>query len=312
MNQKRLFLTYGLVFFVTAIWGLNIVIIKVLVEYLPPQTMTAFRIMMAGFTALITIVLGKSFRHLSKKEWIYTLLGMLFGVILHHSLIAVGLTMIDASNASLILALVPLTTAILAVLFLSEQLTKLRIVGFILALTGVFFIQGGSLSNMQLSQGELILLIAMVVQAISFIFVKKATATIDSKQVTTIMYLLGSIGLLIISFITEPKGLSEMTSASLFIYFLFIVSGIVATGVGYIVFNAAIQQIGAGQTAIFNNFVPFFGLVFSALFLNETITAPQLIGFVFIVAGVLFGTGYIEKTWGKRFKRISNTRRSVG
>lgn len=205
MNQKRLLL-YGLVFFVTAIWGLNLVIIKVLVEDLPPQTMTAFRIMMAGITALIIIVLGKSFRRLTKKEWIYTLLGMLFGVILHHSLIAVGLTMIDASNASLILALVPLTTAILAVLFLGEQLTKLRVLGFILALTGVFFIQGRSFSNMQLSQGELILIIAMFVQAISFIFVKKATETLDSKQVTTIMYLAGSIGLLIISFITNMVG----------------------------------------------------------------------------------------------------------
>lgn len=304
MDQKRLLLIYGLLFLVTAIWGLNMVIIKVLVEELPPQTMTAFRIMMAGITALIIIVFGKSFRRLSKREWIYTLLGMLFSVILHHSLIAVGLTMIDASNASLILSLVPLTTAILAVLFLGEQLTKLRIIGFILALTGVFFIQGGSFINMQLSKGELILFIAMFVQAISFIFVKKATATLDSKQVTAIMYLLGSIGLLIISFMTEPKGFNEMTSATLFIYFLFIVSGVVATGVGYVVFNAAIQQIGAGKTAIFNNFVPFFGLVFSALFLNETITASQLIGFVFIVAGVLFGTGYIEKLWAKKHNRI--------
>ncbi|MCM3538737.1 DMT family transporter [Priestia endophytica] len=312
MNQKRLLLTYGLVFFVTAVWGLNLVIIKVLVEDLPPQTMTAFRIMMAGITALIIIVLGKSFRRLSKKEWIYTLLGMLFGVILHHLLIAIGLTMSDASNASLILALVPLTTAILAVLFLGEQLTKLRMIGFILALTGVFFIQGGSFSDMQLSQGDLILFIAMVVQAISFIFVKKATATLDSKQVTTIMYLAGSIGLLIISFIAEPEGVSEMTSASLFTYFLFIVSGIVATGVGYIVFNAAIQKIGAGQTAIFNNFVPFFGLVFSALFLNETITTSQLIGFAFIVSGVLFGTGYIEKLRINRRRKLNNTKKSVG
>ncbi|KAB2495574.1 DMT family transporter [Priestia endophytica] len=312
MNQKRLLLTYGLVFFVTAVWGLNLVIIKVLVEDLPPQTMTAFRIMMAGITALIIIILGKSFRRLSKKEWIYTLLGMLFGVILHHLLIAIGLTMSDASNASLILALVPLTTAILAVLFLGEQLTKLRMIGFILALTGVFFIQGGSFSNMQLSQGDLILFIAMVVQAISFIFVKKATATLDSKQVTTIMYLAGSIGLLIISFITEPEGVSEMTSASLFTYFLFIVSGIVATGVGYIVFNAAIQKIGAGQTAIFNNFVPFFGLVFSALFLNETITTSQLIGFAFIVSGVLFGTGYIEKLRINRRRKLNNAKKSVG
>ncbi|WP_066296267.1 DMT family transporter [Bacillus sp. FJAT-29937] len=311
MDQKRLLLTYGLVFFVTAIWGLNIVMIKVLVAELPPQTMTAFRIMMAGITALFIIILGKSFRRLTKREWIYTLLGCVFSVILHHLLLAVGLTMIDASNASLILALVPLTTATLAFVFLGEQLTKLRTIGFILALTGVFFIQGGSFRNMQLSQGELIIFIAMFVQAISFIFVKKATETLDSKQVTTIMYLVGSIGLLIISLIAEPKGINEMTSAPIFIYILFIVSGVVATGLGYVVFNAAIQKIGAGQTAIFNNFVPFFGLVFSALFLNETITASQLIGFVFIAAGVLFGTGYIEKRLAKRHNRI-NTKRSVG
>ena len=312
VGQKRLLLIYGLVFLVTAIWGLNMVLIKVLVEHLPPQTMTAFRIMMAGITALILIAIGKSFRRLTKREWLYTLLGMLFSVILHHGLIAVGLTMIDASNASLILALVPLTTAVLAVLFLGEQLTTLRTIGFILAIIGVFFIKGGSINNIQFSHGELIIFIAMLVQAISFIFVKKATATLDSKQVTTIMYLAGSIGLLIISFFTEPRGVSEMTSASLFTYFLFIVSGLVATGIGYIVFNAAIQQIGAGQTAIFNNFVPFFGLVFSAIFLNETITTSQLIGFVFIVAGVLFGTGYIEKLSEKKNRRINNTKKSVG
>lgn len=312
MKQKHLLLIYSLVFIVTAFWGLNIVIIKVLVEYLPPQTMTAFRLMMAGVTALIVIILGKSSRRLSKKEWVYTLFGCVFGVILHHGLIAVGLTMIDASNASLILALVPLTTAILGVLFLGEQLTKLRVIGFILALTGVFFIQGGSFNNMSLSQGELILFIAMLVQAISFIFVRKATETLDSKQVTTIMYLAGSIGLLIISFITEPGGVSEMTSAPSFIYFLFVVSGLVATGIGYIVFNAAIQQIGAGPTAIFNNFVPFFGLVFSALFLNETIKNSQLIGFAFIVAGVLFGTGYIEKLREKKHKRINHTKKGAG
>ncbi len=120
MSQKRVLLTYGLVLSIMVLWGLNVVIIKILVEDLPPQTMTAFRIMIAGITALIIIVLGKSFRRLSKREWLYTLLGCIFGVILHHLLVAVGLTMIDASNASLILALVPLTTALLSFIFLGE------------------------------------------------------------------------------------------------------------------------------------------------------------------------------------------------
>lgn len=61
-------------------------------------------------------------------------------------------------------------------------------VGIILAFTGVFFIQGGS-------------------------FVVCRTATIDSKQVTTLMFLIGSFGLLIISLISEPGRVKAMISA---------------------------------------------------------------------------------------------------
>ena len=300
MKQQSLMLTYGLVFLITAIWGLNVVFLKVLVENLPPQTMTAFRIMIAGITAIIIVYFAKSLRALSVREWLYTAFGMIFGVILHHLTLALGLMTTAASTGSLILSLVPLATAVLAVIFLGEQLTKMRVLGFILALTGVFFIQGGSFSGLKLSQGELLLFTSMFAQAISFIFIKKATATLDSKAVTAIMNLAGSVGLLLIAFIAEPDGLSNMTSASLGVYIVLFTSGIVATGIGHMVFNSAIQKIGASKTAIFNNFVPFFGVLFSVIFLNEMIEPAQLIGFVFIVAGVLFGTGYIEREWMKR------------
>lgn len=300
MKQQSLMLTYGLVFLITAIWGLNVVFLKVLVENLPPQTMTAFRIMIAGITAIIIVYFAKSLRALSVREWLYTAFGMIFGVILHHLTLALGLMTTAASTGSLILSLVPLATAVLAVIFLGEQLTKMRVLGFILALAGVFFIQGGSFSGLKLSQGELLLFTSMFAQAISFIFIKKATATLDSKAVTAIMNLAGSVGLLLIAFIAEPDGLSNMTSASLGVYIVLFTSGIVATGIGHMVFNSAIQKIGASKTAIFNNFVPFFGVLFSVIFLNEMIEPAQLIGFVFIVAGVLFGTGYIERVWMKR------------
>lgn len=300
VKQQGLLLTYGLVFLITAIWGLNVVFLKVLVENLPPQTMTAFRIMIAGITAFIIVYFAKSLRGLSIKEWIFTLFGMTFGVILHHLTLALGLVTTAASTGSLILSLVPLATAVLGVIFLGEQLTKMRVLGFILALAGVFFIQGGSFSGLQLSQGEMFLFISMFAQAISFIFIKKATARLDSKGVTAIMNLGGSIGLLLIALAVEPDGLSEMTNASLGVYVILFISGTVATGVGHMVFNSAIQKIGASKTAIFNNFVPFFGVVFSVIFLNEVIEPVQMIGFVLIVAGVLFGTGYLERVWLKR------------
>lgn len=303
MKQNKNMLIYLLVFTIMVLWGLNIVILKLLVTELPPATMTAFRVMIAGITTLCILILTRSFRRMTRQEWIYTLLGTLFGVVLHHSLLAISLTMIDASSAALILALVPLTTVILAIFFLGEKLTGARLLGIALALVGVFFIQGKSFTSFQFSLGEVLIFTSMLVQAISFIFIKKATATIDSKQVTTMMFLTGSIGLVVLSFIIEPGSFSQMFTAKPFIYVLFIFSGMVVTGFGYIVYNSAIQQIGAGQTVIFNNFVPFFGVVFSVIFLNEMITASQVIGFIFVVIGVLFGTGYIEFIFSQRNRR---------
>lgn len=300
MKERGLIFTYGLVFFITAIWGLNVVFLKVLVENMPAQTMTAFRIMIAGVTALIIVLFTKELRRLTKREWTFTILGMIFGVMAHHLFLALGLQSIPASNASLILALVPIATAVLGVIFLGEKLTKARITGFVLALFGVFLIQGATVDAFSLSIGEGMLFMSMFAQAISFIFIKKATATLDSKAVTTVMYLSGSIGLLILALVMEPSGLEGMAEASVGVYAVLFMSGIVATGIGHMVFNSAIQKIGASKTAIFNNFVPFFGVIFSVIFLKEVININQIIGFVFIVTGVLFGTGYIERVLKKR------------
>ena len=300
MKERGLIFTYGLVFFITAIWGLNVVFLKVLVENMPAQTMTAFRIMIAGVIALIIVLFTKELRRLTKREWTFTILGMIFGVMAHHLFLALGLQSIPASNASLILALVPIATAVLGVIFLGENLTKARITGFVLALFGVFLIQGATVDAFSLSIGEGMLFMSMFAQAISFIFIKKATATLDSKAVTTVMYLSGSLGLLILALVMEPSGLEGMAEASVGVYAVLFMSGIVATGIGHMVFNSAIQKIGASKTAIFNNFVPFFGVIFSVIFLKEVININQIIGFVYIVTGVLFGTGYIERVLKKR------------
>ncbi|KHF37958.1 DMT family transporter [Halalkalibacter okhensis] len=299
MKEKSLLFTYGIVFFVMIIWGLNVVMLKVLVSSFPPITMTVFRIMAAGLATAAFILGSRTIRKLTKKEWKYTLLGALFGVVAHHYFLAMGLTLTNASNAVLILALLPLSTSLLAVIFLGDRLTKWRMVGIGLGFIGVLFIQGGE-GEGALSLGELYIFIAMFAQAISFIYIKKATVTLDSRQMTSMMLLIGSVGLLFISFLLEPGSLREMIGAPFGVYVIFFVSAIVATAVGHFLFNAAIQKIGAGQTAIFNNFVPFFGLISSTIFLNEQVYWYQTFGFIFIAVGVLFGTGYIEHLWTKQ------------
>lgn len=108
------------------------------------------------------------------------------------------------------------------------------------------------------------------------------------------MLLIGSVCIFFISMFMEPHGIQEMNVAGIGVWAVFLISAIVATGLGHLFYNLAISKIGASQTSIFNNLMPFFTLIGSVLFLGERIFIEQIIGFIFIVLGVILGTGYLE------------------
>ena len=305
MNFKVLW--YMILFSVMVVWGLNVVAIKILVQHFPPITMQALRVLIAGIVILMILVFQKSLRKLTKRELLYTLGSGLFGVLGHHFFIGIGLVNTTASNGALILGLIPLVTSLLAVIFLKEKLTSFRIIGYLLGFVGVSFIiiQGnGSVSGVSI--GDIYMLGAVVTQAISFIFIKKATRTLDSKLMTATMILFGSTLLLGISQFMEPAGITTFTTTNLFIWFVFISSAVFATGIGHMLYNTAIHHLGAAETSIFINLTTFFSLIGSALFLGETIKAVQIYGFVIIVIGVIFGTGTVDYYLNKRKSKATS------
>lgn len=299
-------LIYGLLTLVMIIWGLNVIAIKILVEYFSPITMQAVRIFIAGLLVLLILFFQKDLRMLTKREWYYTLFAALLGHVAHHALLAKGLVETTASNTALILGLLPLTTAIFAYAFLKETMTRLRVVGIILGFTGVALVilNNGELGGV--SQGDLYILLCMIAQAISFIFIKKVTKTLSAKQLTGYMMIIGSVSMLLLSFIFEPNGAQTLTEGTSWVWVILLSSAILATGLGHIFYNMAINEIGAGKTAIFNNLVPFFALIAAVLFLKETLYVTQVLGFILIVSGVLLGTGYVDvKIHQRKLKQAS-------
>lgn len=287
--------TYSLLVLVMFIWGLNVVAIKFLVNEVPPITMQGIRIFVAGICAITVLYFLKDLRKLTKKEWLFAGLAALFGQLGHHTFLALGLVETTAANAGLILGLIPLATVILTMIFLRDRPTLLRLIGILLGFTGVAVIvlQNGEGIGV-VSRGDLFIFLSMSTQALSFILIKQITKTLSARQLTAVMLLIGSVFITSISFVFEPNGVSAMTGKSATVWAVFFASAIIATGLGHILYNAAIQQIGAGETAVFNNLVPFFSLVGAFLFLGEAIRFTQVLGFILIVIGVLLGTGYLE------------------
>lgn len=101
-------------------WGLNTVALKV-----------------AGLVLFPFLLLRNQWPTPKAGQWHHLAGAILFGVVGHHSCLALGLEQTSATNAALILGLVPLTTALMAVVFLEERMISwLRGAGIF---TGVFW-----------------------------------------------------------------------------------------------------------------------------------------------------------------------------
>ncbi|MDR4886823.1 DMT family transporter [Fredinandcohnia sp. QZ13] len=287
---------YGILLFVMMAWGLNIVAIKILVQNFPPFTITGLRILAAGLVIFVFLYVKKDLQKMNLHEFGYVALSAVTGILGHQALLSVGLVNTSATNGASILALIPLVTNILAVLFLKAKMTFLKICGVLFGMIGIYFILvlgGGSFT--ELSSGDLFVFLSVIAQALSFIFIRKASYTLNPKTITCYALLMGAGFLVMLSFALEGQSIQQIGAAPTYVWWVFIASAIISTGIGNLCYNFAISQLGAGETAIFLNLSPFFSLVGSVLFLNEAFKWIQLVGFILIVIGVLLGTELFER-----------------
>lgn len=290
-----------------AIWGFNVIAVKIVVSEFPPVTITAFRVFIAFLALAPFIFYKKLYRKLTKKEWYYVIGISTFGIFGFQYFMSVGLNYTTATNAGIILGAAPIATAIAAAIFLKDKLTTLRGLGFVLGFIGVtIIIMAGSNEGFSISMGDLYLCIAVIVQTISFVLIKKASETLNTTYMTGISLLIGSFIIFIIGFITEPNGISQIHGGSSVAWGLFIFSGFVATGLGYLIVNSAIQQVGAGNSAIFLNLSPFFAVISAYFVLHESIYMSHWAGFGLIVIGVLLGAG-IGQVKPNKERTLGNT-----
>lgn len=294
-NPMSKFSTYLTLTVVMFFWGMNVVAIKFLVDTFSPVMMQGMRIGSAGMMIFVILWFLNDLLPVTRQQWLYIASGALFGQIFHHGFIGYGLQYTTASNGSLILGLIPITTALFAAVFLKESLSRLQHIGILIAFAGVFFVVIEPNPGVWLvSTGDLFMIAGMMVQAFSFIIIRKATMTMNSRQMTVTMLLIGSVFLMVYGFIIEGASIPAFTENS-WIWAVFFSSAILATGLGHLMYNAAIQRIGAGQTAVFNNLVPLFALTGAYFLLGEPIHLRHIVGFIFIVSGVFLGTGYVEQ-----------------
>ncbi|WP_242057482.1 DMT family transporter [Halobacillus yeomjeoni] len=176
--------------------------------------------------------------------------------------------------------------------------------GFLLGFTGVIIttLAGpGGVSG--ISIGDLFVFFSIAAQAYSFILIGKLNPSLDPRLLTGYMLVIGSAFIFVISMVVEaePAQIIQLFNVKMMGVFLF--SALICTAFGHMVYNFATKHVGPAETAIFINFNTFFAILGASLFLKESIYMEHILGLLFIVSGVLLGTGAVEYLINKRKRR---------
>ena len=285
MKEKTMGHIYAL--FTILVWGSCFVLTKVMLTAYTPTQIIPLRMGLAYLT--LWALRPKTMKLPWKDELMFILIGITGGSF-YFFLQNTALTYTYAANVSIIVALSPILTVILAQLFSrkGEKLGKLVYIGAVVAIAGVVLVVlNGTLSFHLSPLGDLLALAAALMWAVYSILVKRYTERYDNFLVTRRVFLWAFLTSLPLVLLTDglPSLTPLFTQPNILISWLFL--GVFGNAVCFAIWNIAFKRLGVVVT---NNYLyasPFVTLVVGFLVLDEQITVMSVVGAVLITAGVI-------------------------
>ncbi len=187
-----------------------------------------------------------------------------------------------AGVASLLIAMVPIFTAILAVIFLHERLGWIRWSGVLVAFAGVVLIIAGQQGNFGVSNGALLILGCSLAAAVYNVIQRPLLKKYSALHLTSWAIWIGTIMLLI--FVRKLPG--EMRAASWRMTMAVAYLGVFPAAAGYVMWNYALSKLPVSRVASFTYLVPVVGIAMGFVVVGELPTRLSLCGVPVAISGV--------------------------
>ena len=284
--------TYLLMVLTTAFWGASFVAGKIALPEFPPMTLTFFRFLIA--TALIFPYMWiKDETKVPKRSDIPLLFGLGFlGVSGFFALMFNSLLYTSAANSSIINALNPLTSSVIATFLTDEKLDSRKLGLIFLALFGVLLtVTGGDievLRTLGFNKGDMIMVGAMLCFSVYGVYSRQATSRYSPLLVTGYVFLFGLIQITPLMLMENVIG--DVLSYSLEAWGAVVFMAVFSSVLGYLIQQVTIKKVGVNKASIFINFVPLFAILFSYIVLGDAVTIINLVSAAIIITAVIINS----------------------
>ncbi len=251
-----------------------------------PFTFTAIRFFIGAIVLLIVVIIFK--QGIPKKaQWLSLAIIGLFQTAIVFCLVMYSLQFIEAGKSSVLLFSMPIWSAILAVKFLGEKISPLKLLGLIIGLVGLLTIIGWDIWTNQSQEiiiGEILITLAAISWSISNVYYRLKLQSIPPTQMTAFQMLFGTIAIIFVAVIKEWGEPIIINGESIF-YILF--TGVLASAVAYTLWFIVLTKIDVATATISTMLVPVFGLTFSSLIIDEKMNPSVIIGSLLIISGII-------------------------
>lgn len=278
---------YALLLALSMIWGSSFLFIKLGVETIPPATMTACRLAVAA--ALMVVIARLAGQSLPRDGRIWGLIAAsaLFGNALPFTLITWGEETIDSGLAAILMAVMPLSTVLLAHVFTrDEPLTLRKSVGVLLGFIGLTILIG---PDKLLHLGDDTVR-QLAVAAAAFCYginalVTKHLLDLPRRALAAGVLLASTIMIIPVSLFVETPWTTQPSAVSMSAVLLL---GVIHTAVTTLMMFALIRRQGASFFSQLNFLVPPFGVLWGAVILAERPPANAYVALATILLGIAF------------------------
>ena len=289
MPKHRLLPTLSALFAVI-IWGGTFIATKIALKEVSPATIVWIRFGIGVIVLGITVFARKQFALPAKNDLAYLALLGFIGVTFHQWLQATGLQTARATTTAWIVATIPVFTALLGWMVLKEKMGWVRVSGIVIAALGVLLIVSeGNLNSLFSGEtgtiGDLLILISAVNWAVYTILSRRELARHPAARMMFYVMLFGWLFSCIWIFGFGPA-LTELPRLTASGWTSILILGIFGSGLTYIAWYDALQEIPASQLGVFINIEPLVTTLLAVPLLNEPITLITLLGGAIIILGV--------------------------
>jgi len=276
---------------VIIIWGSTFASIKIILPQVPPNTLALLRFIIASIVLGLFLVITKQPR-LQKQDLPGILLSGFSGIAIFNVLQNQGLRYAGATDAAILIAMSPVFIALLSWVILKERISKLQVIGIVIAFAGsVLVATNGSFNDFGFNKlrvyGDLLVLLSSLAWAIFSITLKKLLMRYPPTTIMTYSTFAGTIFLIPFSLSEYPVNFLAINSAG---WINIIYLGVLASALGNLIWNSALEKVPAVTAGAYLYLSPVVAAVVAFIFLHEIPGMYTIVGGLIILMGTFFAS----------------------